>query len=174
MSLMSHVSKMSDHLAHEVALNILYLIRMTTEQVWWMYLFLFSGCFDQSLNRSTKADQVLLLYLIIIFTLRAFKVILWSFCSASYQHVFCHSANSASERPQNKKCPRGVKRHTLIQALLQSFCCLLIEVLESSGREFVPMYKTDNIPSWVRRLKFSCFVIRDPGFWSAPTPGADY
>ena len=75
-----------------------------------MYLFLFSG----SLNRNTKADQVLLFHLIIIITLAAFKVILWSFCGASDQHMFCHSANSARERPQNQKCPRGVVQHAAV------------------------------------------------------------
>ena len=69
----------------QVALYIFILIRTTTEQVY----------------------QVLLIHLIIIFTLRACKVILSSFCGASDQNVLCLSANLATERPQNQKCLRG-------------------------------------------------------------------
>ncbi len=42
------------------------------------------------------------------------KVILQLFCGASDQNVYCHSANSAAERLQNQKCPRGLFHSILV------------------------------------------------------------
>ena len=72
-----------------------------------MYLFLISGCFDWFLNTNVKGDQVLLIYPIIIFTLRACKVILRPFCGAFDQNLFCCSDNSTTERQQNHKNVQG-------------------------------------------------------------------
>ncbi len=74
------------------------------------FYLLTPGCRTKSLERNTNAAQVLLIHLIIIpiiiFTLRACKVILQSFCGASDQNMLCRSANSATEWPQNQKCLR--------------------------------------------------------------------
>ena len=51
------------------------LIGMTTIKVGWMFLFSFSVCLDYNKNKNKQADQVLVIYVIIKFALRARKLV---------------------------------------------------------------------------------------------------
>ncbi len=73
------------------------------------------------------------------------KVILWSFRCVSDQNVRLHSANSATEQPQNEICPRG-------KSMIVYNHSLNLEIL--SFRLLIPFHQRSENYTWSSRMSF--------------------